>query len=425
MPERRPLSILLVTQFAPPAGFSATRRTAGLAKYLTRLGHRVTVLTSLASGRGEMPEASKVIRTRDLIVSRVNWRRGHFESVRGDGAGAGYADRPSRLAAVVVPDLALVAWAPFALARAAGEVRAGKVDCVITTSPPESAHLIGLALKRRFRMPWIADLQDGWTFESTHPDWPLSGQTRLDSALEAAVTRNADLVTTVTDPLSEDLRRRTGARVMTLTNGFDPEEHVPADKQSTGLRGDRFSLVYTGRLAFARSTPEPLLGGLRLLCRNRPDLAARLEVVFAGPLTAEERNMMQEPDVRDHIRMVGNLERRDALALQRAADALLLVIPPARPRSVATAKLYEYMAAGRPILVLGEDNAAADTVRNAGMGAVTSGDDPDRIAGAIAELMDGGGAPEEAVPADVERFGYPSIARALADVVDDLCAGRG
>ncbi|MGI8623404.1 MAG: hypothetical protein ACR2NB_07950, partial [Solirubrobacteraceae bacterium] len=92
----RALSVVLVTQFAPPAGFSAARRTEGLAKYLTREGHRVTVLTSLASGRGAMPEASRVIRTRDLTVSGVNWRRSHFEAIRGDAAGASYEAKPSR-----------------------------------------------------------------------------------------------------------------------------------------------------------------------------------------------------------------------------------------------------------------------------------------------------------------------------------------
>ena len=424
MSDRRALSILLVTQFAPPAGFSATRRTAGLSKYLTRLGHRVTVLTSLASGRGQMEEVARVIRTRDLTVSGLNWRRGHFKSVRGDGAGTGYAERPSRLASVMVPDLMLVAWLPFALARAASEIRSTEVDCVITTSPPESAHVIGLALKRLYGRPWVADLQDGWTFESTHPEWPLGAQRRIDSALETAVARQADLVTTVTEPLSEDLRRRTGARVLTLTNAFDPDESARAGKAAVGLREDRFSLVYTGRLAFARSTPRPLLDAVRALGRGRPDLAERLEVVFAGPLTDEERALMEDREVSDCVRAVGNLDRPDALALQQAADALLLVIPPARPRSVATAKLYEYIATGHPILVLGEENAAAETVRDAGLGVATSAEDPDRIASAIAGLMDGDHAPAGGDPGAVARFGYPAIARKLAGEIEALCEAR-
>lgn len=424
MAEDRGLSILLITQFAPPAGFSAARRAAGLAKYLGRLGHRVTVLASLAAGRGPMPEAAKVIRTRDLTVSGLNWRRGHFESARGDGGGAAYAGRPSRVASLVVPDLMLVAWLPFALARASAEIRSAGIDCVITTSPPESAHLVGLALKRLHGRPWVVDLQDGWTFEATRAAWPLPAQRALDRALERTVMGSADLVSTVTEPLSEDLRHRTGARVVTLTNGFDPEEPVAAGHGAARLREDRFSLVFTGRLAYSRTSPEPLLDAVRVMKRTRPELAQRLEIVFAGPLTDEERGSMEHPDVRDCVQALGNLERPDALALQQAADALVLVTPAARPRTVATVKLYEYIATGHPILVLGEHSAAADTVRDAGLGIATPLEDPERIASAIAGLMDGDAARSGANPGAVARFGYPAIAAALAAEIEALCGGH-
>src|SRR6476469_7156183 len=89
-------SILLVAQLAPPSELSAARRAAGLAKYLDRLGHRVTVLTSLSSGRGPVPGA-RVVRTRDAMVSALNWRRPSFEALAG-GGGDGYEPAPSRIA---------------------------------------------------------------------------------------------------------------------------------------------------------------------------------------------------------------------------------------------------------------------------------------------------------------------------------------
>ena len=416
MPER-PLSILLVTQFAPPAGFSAARRTAGLTKYLARLGHRITVLTSLASARGPIEGAARVIRTRDLVASRVNWRRSHFESVSGRADGA-YREEPTRLASVVVPDLSLLGWLPFALVRARELVRRERIDCVITSSPPESIHLLGLAL-RRLGIRWVADLQDGWTFETTHPTWPLGAQRALDSLLERTVARHADLVTTVTDPITDDLRLRTGARVITLTNGFDPDERVRAGKRDVGLDPERFSLVYTGRLAFARSSPEPLVWALRAM---DPEARARLEVVFAGPLAASEQAALGAPDLADTVRTLGNVEREQALRLQSAADALLIVVPPDRSRSVATAKLYEYMLAGRPILVLGEDNAAADIVRRTGTGVVTAADDPGRIARDLERLVSG--APSvRGDGREIERFSYPELAARLAGEIRLLVEG--
>jgi glycosyltransferase involved in cell wall biosynthesis len=411
------LSILLVAQFTPPVGFSAAGRSGGLTKYLARLGHRVTVLTSVASGPGQIPGAVRVVRTRDLVASRVNWRRQHFERVKGGTPGA-YEEAPSRLASAVVPDLSLVSWTPFALPRAVGLARQERFDCVVTTSPPESAHLVGLALSR-LSIPWVVDLQDGWTFESTHPEWPLQIQRRLDVALERAIVRRADLTSTVTEPLTEDLRARIGGRVLTFPNGFDPDERVEATKTDVGLDPDRFSLVHTGRLAFAGSTPVPFLDGLRELRRSAPEIAGRLEIAFAGPLSGQEQTLLSAPELEGIVRTMGNLERRDALALQHAANALLLIVPPARPRSVATSKLYEYLAAARPILVLGEENAAAQIVRETEAGLVTSATDGGAIAGAVRRLVTGEYV-GDGRPSGVERYSWPSIAGRLADEIASL-----
>src|SRR4051795_9776371 len=110
------LSVLLVAQLTPPGQLSGARRPANLAKYLDRRGHSVTVLTSLASGRGGVPGAASVVRTRDVLASRLNWRRSHFESIQGEQQAP--ASPSSRLESLVVPDLALVGWLPFALPRA-------------------------------------------------------------------------------------------------------------------------------------------------------------------------------------------------------------------------------------------------------------------------------------------------------------------
>src|SRR3979409_1163366 len=96
MPGGRP--ILILAQFAPPSELSAARRVAGLAKYLDRRGHRVTVLTSLSSGRGPVPGA-RVVRTRAAMVRAVNGRRASFQALAG-GGGDGYEAAPSRLASV-------------------------------------------------------------------------------------------------------------------------------------------------------------------------------------------------------------------------------------------------------------------------------------------------------------------------------------
>jgi hypothetical protein len=409
-------SILLVAQLSPPSGLIAARRAGAFAKYLGRLGHRVTVLTSRISGEGPIEAAAEVVRTGDALATRLNWRRSHFEALTGGGS-SGYSP-PSRLQSVVVPDLAVGTWLPFALPRALSIARKGDFDVVLTTSPPQSAHLVGLALARR-GLPWIAELRDGWTFEPSRASWPTSLQRRLDAALERRVARKASAMIGVTEPIVEDLRERLGARAVLITNGFDPEELLAGDEAGSLLDAGRHSLVHTGRMEAARSTPVPLLDALRRLRRESPEVADRLEVVFAGALSARELELLAADDLSGLVKVVGWLERSRALALQRAADTLLVVTEGPSRRSVATGKVFEYLAAKRPILVLGEGTEAARIVLDAGAGIATSASDPMEIEASLRQLLsdppgvDGGD--------DVlDHYSYPRLVERLAALIEDV-----
>jgi glycosyltransferase involved in cell wall biosynthesis len=394
-------SILLVAQLTPPSPLSGARRPAALAKYLQRRGHRVTVLTSLASGTGEMAGAARLIRTRDILASRLNWRRGHFEAIQGQAEAAASASSP--LEAIVVPDLALVGWLPFALPRALSLARAERFDCVITTSPPQSAHLIGAAL-RLTGTPWIADLRDGWTYDPPRPPWPAAPQDFADRWLERVVLGRADRLVAVTAPIADDLARRLGRPVAVITNGFDPEEAVAGEDGL--LAPDRHSLVHTGRAGVSGRSPRALVEGLAELRRRWPETADRLEVVFAGPATADERRLLADERLGGMARSVGMLDRPRALALQRAADSLLVIAQGASARSVATNKLFEYLAARRPVLVLGSESEAARIVAETG-GGIAADDDPGAIAAALRRLVAGD---VQARGVGLERYAWPALA---------------
>ena len=406
-------SILLVAQLAPPSELSAARRVAGLARYLDRLGHGVTVLTSVASGRGPVPGA-RVVRTRDAMVGALNWRRASFQALAGGGDG-GYEAVPSRLASAFVPDLAVAGWLPFALPRA--RALAGRADAVITTSPPHSGHLAGLALHAR-GLPWVADFRDGWTFESDRPDWPLGAQRELDAGLERLVARSADALVAVTEPIAADLRARFDREVATITNGFDPEEHVPGDSRpsldAVAPAPDRHTLLHAGRMAYAGRSPRPLLAALEAA----PDLADRIEVLFAGPLSVEERGLIERSPV---ARAVGSLDRTRTLALESASDSLL-VLTSGRRRGEATQKVFEYLAAGKPIVVIGEDTEAARIVQAAEAGIVARSDDPAAITDALRIAVAADGA--RPARAAIDRYSYATLATEMAEQVERAIAAR-
>ena len=401
---------------------SAARRAAGLTKYLARAGHSVSVLTSVMSGSGPISGAAHTVRTRDLLVSPLNWRRSGLAALQGD-AQATVAAAPSALAAWAVPDLQLLGWTPFAIARAIGLARREQLDCVITTSPPASAHLIGLAL-RSYGPAWIADFRDGWTFESQRPDWAHPWLGALDRRLEREVVQRADAVSAVTQPIADDLAERFRRPVTTITNGFDPESVEVADEDGKGhLSSDRRSLVHTGTLSYGGRSIQPLVEAFRILHSTSQGAADALEIALVGPVTDAERDAVNRAGMSHAFSLPGSLPHDQTLAVQRAADGLLVITGPGQT-GVATGKLYEYMAAGRPILVIGDDTAAAQIVERSGAGIAVARDDPTALAHALrrfAERLDELPRPS---PAKVREFAYPALAAQMAELVEQALTRR-
>ena len=410
MPAR---TILLVAHLAPPSPLSAARRSAGFAKYLARRGHRVVVLTSKVSGGGTIEGAARIVRTRDLMASRFNWRKGSFDALQGQSeTTTAAAPEPSRLEDVVVPDLALVSWVPFALPRAIALAQQEHPDVVWTTGPPPSTNVIGLALKRRLGLPWVADIRDGWRFERNHADFPLAAQRALDDWLDHRLTAAADRVTAVTAPIARDAHDRLGARyAATISNGFDLDEldELAGPPPPGLLNAGRHSLLYTGRLGYAKRSPAALLEGLRALKRRDPDTASRIEVLFAGPLRDDERAQIEAPDLAGMTRALGSLDRTTTMRLQRATDTLLLITT-GNPSETGQ-KLFEYLAADRPVFVVGDRTEAARIVTQAKAGSAAPMDDPEAIAAALADLVHG----RTAVSPDgiARRFHYAALAEEL------------
>jgi glycosyltransferase involved in cell wall biosynthesis len=323
-----------------------------------------------------------------------------------------YSGRPHPLSKLLVPEPLIAAWAPFARSRALRLHRRERFDCVITSSPPESVHLVGRALSGR-GVPWVVDLRDAWTFEPIRPPFATSAQRRLDRFLEHRWLSAADAVVCVSRPVAEDLRRRLGIEPHLIPNGWDPDLEEGADGAADAaaiLDPERVSLVYTGRFGSYGRNPAPLVGALGELARRDPEAARRLELVVAGPLTDAEAALLRADVAPARIVAAGTRARESAIALQRAADVLLLLASPQRSQLV-NFKLFEYLAAERPILALAAGTEGGRIVEESGGQAVPA-DDVDAIVAALRRVAGG----ELALPrAGVrEAYSYPAVAERMA-----------
>jgi glycosyltransferase involved in cell wall biosynthesis len=413
--------ILVVSYYFPPSTAIGGARWAAMQRHLRRMGHDVTVITSGVHGKLPSDAADGVVRTPDLARSgtlRALLRR---PALPAPGAPTVDTVAPRLLTRVVVPDSLLVSWIPAALAEVRRALRGG-IDCLVTTGPPDSSHLLGLALGSR-SPAWIADFRDGWRFEPLNPPWPTRPQRMLDARLERAVAESADVLIGATRPIAQDLARRLGARAEWVPNGWDPELALAVqDAAAPRVSADGWAtLVHTGTLSGPRGRdPRPLLRALRRL-NAEAGRHRRVRLVLAGRTTAQDQALLAEADLGEAVRHVGLLERSAALALQRGADALVLLT--GTHSSEATGKLFEYLAAGRPILALADANEAQRIVALSGTGVTVPPADEERILAALRRVA-GGGLTACYAPRDLAPFTYPGPAIAVAGLVEEAIGRR-
>jgi glycosyltransferase involved in cell wall biosynthesis len=374
------VKVLLVTMYFPPAGGGGVQRSLKLATHLPELGVETHVLT---------PDDSRWLHTDDApippkaIVHRARYigpsGRKLAEDLHGvSGLRRGVVHARALGRRLLIPD-ENVTWNLTANRAAIGLVKREGIDVVITTSPPVSVHLVGAIAKRATGVRWVADLRDS----VAHPHRRV--ESRLVRAKEwtalqvgRLVARKADGIVAVSEAITDETRRL-GPRgpVTTIANGSDFDDF-------DGLayrRGERFRITHTGSF-FGKRDPRPFLSALE---RSGLDIEAR----FVGDFRSADRAWARERGLDDRLSLLPYAPRREALQLQRDSEALLLLIPEAagRGKGVLSGKVFEYLAAERPILALvPPDGAAARLIREAAAGVVVAPEDVDGIASALAAL---------------------------------------
>ncbi len=385
--------VLIVVHDYPPILSAGAERILKFAQYLPAYGFEPLILTTGRYGGQADDAANQVYRAADLIHALFSGLRrrqtaGVAQEVQFRVATLGNQSLLGRLRdQLLLPDTKL-GWLLPAVRLGSRLIAQQRPTLIFSTSPPETAHLVARQLAQRHRLPWVADLRDGWLFEPPNPAVRRAAWRRgLEQRLEASVVTAAQAVTTATSPIADDLRARYPAaakRIHVITNGFDATEFA-------GLRRQRpadgvFRLVYTGALSSSRqgTSAEAFFAGLAQFVQEQP--AIPLQVIVIGDVSPAEQAAAARHDLTGVVEFQPAVPRRDAHQAQLDADALLLITAPGQ-RSVATLKLFDYIGAGVPILALAVDNAAASIVEQYSLGITVAPDDPAAITRALRELV--------------------------------------
>lgn len=276
------------------------------------------------------------------------------------------------------------AWLATAIPMAEHLLKSRAIRYVITSSYPNTAHLIGHHLKQKFRIHWHADFRDGWTQNPYFADYISPAHRALNHRLERAVAASADTLTAVSQPIADYLQSLSGKNnVHLLPNGFDPTDlnDVPT------LMTDKFRLVYTGTMFMQRS-PDSFFAAVRGLLDNHPGMADQMEIIFRSNFKPEHKAMISDLGLDGVVQNWGMGTWKEALALQKSADALL-VLEGEKPNGhiMLTQKIFEYMATEKPILAVAPPGALADLVRQTRTGVVVHPDNVFRIKETLFELF--------------------------------------
>src|SRR5436309_365368 len=256
------MKVLLVTMYFPPSGGGGVQRPLKFATHLPAHGIETHALA---------PDDAKWIHSDPELVPptqawihRARYLGPRSRKLADELHGRHGLDRLSRQARslsrrVLVPD-ENVGWNLTAIPAALRIVRAEGIDVVLTTSPPNSVHLIGAALKRTTGVRWVADLRDSI---ASHPHKRIESaavraKERVSASVARLVARQADVIVAASDAIADETRTLDprGA-VTTIQNGADFDDFAGLEYR----RADRFRITHTGSF-FGKRDPRPFLTAL-------------------------------------------------------------------------------------------------------------------------------------------------------------------
>jgi glycosyltransferase involved in cell wall biosynthesis len=347
----------------------------------------------------------------------------------GQGTNATSARRPSWLRRAKrqldgltrIPD-SHAGWLVPAVSRGVAAAIRHRPDILYSSSPPWTGQLVARVLASMPGCPWVADFRDPWA-RAPWREGRLNVARRAAELFERSVVRKADAIVFTTRTNLEEYADYYGADVASkfylVRNGSDPDEFegvapLPPD--------DRFTLLHAGSLYGGR-TPAVLFGAIAAL-RDRGVIDAESfrfrqigRVSLGGFDLAAERARFRLEGL---VELVPSRPRRDILREMVSASCLLL-LQPGTTVSVP-GKLFEYVAAGRPILAVAEEGETSDLVRASGRGLAVRPDDQAAIERAI-EMLVHNRASTDGAPT-VELFDGEVRTRELVGVLESVSNAR-
>jgi glycosyltransferase involved in cell wall biosynthesis len=406
--------ILMVAYHFPPlAGSSGIQRTLRFAKYLSEFGWEPIVLTTHSRAYEntspdqlpEIPDGVVVARAPAFDTAR------HF-SIR--GRYPGFLARPDRW----------ISWLPGATVMGLSMIRRYKPDVIWSTYPIATAHMIGSALHKYSKLPWIADFRDPMAQDGYPADprvWKSFKQ------IEERAISSASLCTFTTPGAVRMYAERypqAAERLRIIENGYDEETFDGLSSGGAPLNPGKVTFLHSGIVYPSERDPTEFFSAIRRLRDAREISPDNFVVRFRAPAHDEfVKKLAEEHGITECVEIMPPMPYREALAEMMRAD-VLLIMQAGNCNDQIPAKLYEYLRAGRPILALTDPAGdTANTLRQAGVSTIAPLNEREQIAKAMGNLLRNPNESATPLPAYVEVCSRRNRAREFAAMLESL-AGK-
>ncbi len=352
--------------------------------HLREFGWEPTILTIASPGAQLTDKEAHLLKDiRVLSIASPIDRTFRSESQLGTPSGKGVRSRqgaPASWIAALDRQFPVDTWLPLFAAKFGTMLRqATEVNpqVVWATGNPWSSLVAGQWLSKRLGVPYIADFRDPWTLSEVRTRKKWAWVQRIDERAERRVVAGADVLMFQTRRMADAYRERYARldpATVVIGNSFDPD--VFDDPISVESRFNREDVLldpssmlrigFFGRFR-AISPAMPIMDVLVELRKRQASLVERVCIHSFGPLSETDAAQARAHGLEEQFVCEDAVPLERALSTLRRFD-LLLVITDMHPRHVVPAKIFEYLAAGRPILSLSSNLEVGEMLQRTGTG---------------------------------------------------------
>lgn len=434
--EKARKKVLIISYYWPPSGGIAVLRCLKWAKYLREFGWEPIVYTAKdahypsldASNERDIPADMTVLRGK-IFEPYALYKRftGQDKDANVNNVFYVQDEQPGwahRFSVWVrsnffIPD-ARAMWVRPSVRFLLAYLRDHPVDALLSDGPPHSNTRIATLLKRKTGIPWLADFQDPWTQVDYYQMLSLtSWADRKHHRLEQEAFRAADK-TTIVSPSWKTALESIGARnVSVIPWGYDPADF--ASIQPANVPG--FTFMHLGIMGHDRN-PETFFRVLREIGEGDSDFQRDLRLELVGQVDFSVQESYAVEGLLEQVHLPGSVPRSRALELTVGSPILLLLLNKQdNVQGRIPGKLFEYLAARRPILVLGPpDSDVANIIKETKSGLTCDYEDAEGIKAAILQWYQQyqAGTLDQALSGDIEQYSVRNLAGRLAGFLDEI-----